>query len=282
MKKLVITILLGVVVTAYAERFVVDRVEAVIFGDNKTVVVTKSDAKRTTLNGQQRTVEDVILEALMFQEAEKLKITPDETTVNRYLDEVERDNNLSANEIRSMFAAAGYTYAEGKEQLAISFAVNSLMDFKIRSRLVVSDRDIQAYYDEHPIELEPSYCLQQAVVPYVSVTDHAAQRADLERQIKTGKELKGVQWTAQFYVNKSDMDASKAFIFSMKPGTISMPHETTDGFELLKLVEAQPQRRQPLEERRAEIVEIIRKPRYEELLASYKKELYEASSIIHF
>ncbi len=282
MKKVVFGFMLFSAFCMRAERFVIDRLEAVIFGEEETIIVTKSDADRTTLNGQFRTVDDVILEALMYQDAEKLKITPDETAVNRYLDEVQRENNLSANDIKAMFSAAGYTYAEGKEQLAISFATNSLMDFKIRSRLVVLDRDIQAYYDAHPIDQEPSYYLQQMLIPFNTLVDRATQRAEIERQVKAGAKIIGAEWSPSFWVNKSDMDASKQFIFSMKPCSISAPHETTGGFELFMLLEAKPQRKMALEDRRSEIVEAIRKPRYEELLANYKKELYDASSIIRF
>lgn len=282
MKKVVFGLLIVSSAGLNATRFMIDRLEAVIFGEEDTVIVIKSDADRLTLNGQPRTVDDVILESLMYQEAKKFKIDPDEAAVNRYLEEVQRDNNLSAAEIKAMFGAAGYTYAEGKEQLAKSFAVSSIMDFKVRSRLVVLDRDIQAYYAANPVEREAAYCLQHAVIPYDTTVDRSEQRAALARQVKANKEIKGAQWSQSFWVNKSDMDAAKQFIFSMKPNDISQPQETTEGFELFKLVEARPQGVVPLEDRRNEIVEAIRKPRYEELVENYKKELYEASSIIRF
>ena len=78
MKKLVYGLLILLMPLVKAERFVIDKLEAVIFAEEETVIVTKSDSDRMTLNGEFRTINDVILEQLMFQEAKKYKITSDE------------------------------------------------------------------------------------------------------------------------------------------------------------------------------------------------------------
>lgn len=282
MKKIVCGLAVLLMPLVRSERFVIDKLEAVIFAEEDTVIVTKSDSDRMTLNGEFRSIEDVILEQLMFQEAKKYKITADENTVNRYLADIQRENNIPLSEIKAMFVRAGYTYEEGRQQLATSFAVNSLVDFKIRSRLIVLDKDIQAYYDAHPVVQEAKYFLKHTIVPFNESVARTRQRAGIVRQIKTGKAIVGAQWTQAFWINKSDVDLSKHFIFNMKIGTVSKPREVATGFELFRLLDAKPERLVPLEDRYREITDALRKPRYEQLFASYKKELFDASSVVRF
>jgi hypothetical protein len=68
----------------------------------------------------------------------------------------------------------------------------------------------------------------------------------------------------------------------MKEGSISDPHKIAEGFELFHLKQAKPERPVPLEARYREIANILRKPRYDFLMEDYKKNLFNASSIIYF
>ena len=58
--------------------------------------------------------------------------------------------------------------------------------------------------------------------------------------------------------------------------------EFSGGFELLKMVTKKEKRLKPLDERYREIADILRRPKYEELLTQYKQSLWDASSIVYF
>jgi len=268
-----------------AEKFVIDRIEAVIFGAEETTVVTKSDVDRMSLDGNFRVLDEVIFEQLTFQEAKKFKIKMDENAINRYLENIQRENNLSHNELRAMFSSAGYTYEEGRAQLGIMFAVNSVMDFKIRSRLIVQEKDVVAYYNAHPVYQEASYQFKKTVIPFDPQMDRKQQIKKIEDQIRAGKAVPGARWGPTFWINeaeKVDVAEDKQFIFRMRPGTISRPREVAQGFEMFAMVKARPRRLVPLDDRYREISEALRRPRYEQLLADFKKELFDGSSIIRF
>lgn len=280
MKKLFYFFLLTSVVFVNAEKFVIDKIEAIIFGHEDTLIITKSDVERLTLDGAFRTVDDVILEQLMFQEAKKYKITPDENAINRYLEGVQRENNLSQNDLKAMFSAAGYTYEEGRAQLGIMFAVNSIMDFKIRSRLIVMERDVQAYFDDHPVYQEAAYLLKRGIVSFDDSLSRKEQKKKIENQLRAGRSVVGAVWSEPFWINKADIAAEKQFLFKMKPKTMSKPIEVATGFELFFVVDLRKRQLVSLEERYQDIANTLRKPRYEELFEKFKKELYEASSIV--
>jgi hypothetical protein len=48
------------------------------------------------------------------------------------------------------------------------FAVNRIVDFKIRSGLIAPEKEVVAYYEAHPEMLEPSYQIRRAVIPFSS------------------------------------------------------------------------------------------------------------------
>jgi len=68
----------------------------------------------------------------------------------------------------------------------------------------------------------------------------------------------------------------------MEPGDISLPIEISDGFELFRLKEKTEERVLTLDERYREIADILRQPKYEELLQAYKDSLFDAASITYF
>jgi len=265
-----------------AEQFLIDKIEAVIFGHEDTVIVTKSDVDRLTLDGRYRSLDDVIMEKLMFQEAKKYKIVPDENAINRYLAAVQRESNLSLADLKAMFSTAGYTYEEGRAQLGIMQAVNSFLDFRIRSRLIVLDRDVQAYYNDHPKHEEAAYRLKVAVIPFDANKEREVQKKEIEDRLRLGKKIVGTNWSDPFWINKPDIAQEKKFIFNLKPGMVSKPRKSASGFELFVLIDFRDQRLVPLEERYQEISRILIEPMHETLKKEMEQELLGVSSIVRF
>jgi len=258
---------------------VLDRIEAVVFGQEGSILITKTDVDRRGLEGNYRTLDDIILEQLLFQEAEKYRIVPSEDKIDSYLETVQRESGLSREELKMMFADAGYTYDDGRKQLGIMFANNTLIDFKIKSRLIVQEKDIVVYYEAHPLYLDASYQLKRAVIPFDTSLTKEQQSAKIEEKVKVGIT---VSWSKEFWVNKADVAQEKFFIFDMKPGSISRPEATDQGFELFILVAAKSRRLVSFEDRYKEISDILREPRFEQLFEEYKKELFDVSAIVRF
>jgi len=282
MKKSVLCSFLFLFSIAHAEKFLIDRGEAVVFTEEGAEIITKSDTERMSLEGGFKTLDDVIMEKLMYQEAKKYKIEVDEGAVNRYIAEIQRQNNLPLEELMKMFTEAGYTYDEGRQQLGIMMTVNQLLDFKVRSQLIVPEKKVREYYEANPVVEDAQYVLRRAVVLFDTAVSRDEQRARIERQIKTGAEIIGAQWSQEFSINAPDIAESKLFIFDLKPGEISKSVEIAEGFELFELLDFKPERLVPFDERYREISELLRKPRFEELFEALKKELEESSSVVRF
>jgi hypothetical protein len=261
------------------QAYIIDRVEAVIFGSEVTDIVTLSDIQRIGFDGKYHAKEEVIADRVMFQDALKYRIAMDEKAVDEYMVKVSKNLGGTLDDIKAMFTQSGYTYEEGRRQFAMMYANNQLIDHKIRSRLIVPERVVIEYYEANPIITQASYLLERGFVPATSQNSDEV-RKKIDTFTATGRGLM-VTWYQLPEVSQEDIAEDKKFILGLKEGQISAPIEIKGGFELFRLKTKKPAHVVPLEERYREIIDLLRRPKFEEMLAEYKKELLNSASILY-
>ena len=67
----------------------------------------------------------------------------------------------------------------------------------------------------------------------------------------------------------------------MEAGDVCLPVKTAVGFELYYLKDKKEKHVRSLDDMRPEIVDILRRPKYVELLNEYKTSLFDTSSILY-
>lgn len=262
--------------------YLIDDIRATVYGEESTDIITKSELERPGIDGVYRSLHDHIIERLLYQEAVKYKMLPTAEAVEKHLQAVQQDHNLTLEELNAIFKTAGYTPEEGKEQFAHLSAISSIIDFKIRSRLIVLERDIIAYYEENPVWEQPAYLVQRAVVRIPRKKEPEKFKKELEYYIKTGIGSFNISWADPFWIKQDEMAEEWRFIMDMNCDEIRIVQELPEEIELLKLVEKREKRLKPLEERYREIAELLRRPKYEELFMNYRQSLFDSASIIYF
>lgn len=259
-----------------------DRIEVALYGIDATDIVTKSEIDRPSLSGQKRSRDDIVFERLVFMDAKKFKVEPDEDAIDRHLKTVQRENNLTIDELKNVFTSAGYTYEEGRQEFGKMTAVNSMFDFKVNSRLIIKEKDVMAYYEENPEWLEAEYFLERGMVAVASNDE----RDDIETRLRAytlGRgTFAGIAWAPPFWINDSEISQDNAFVRDMNIGSLSEPRWQSAGFELFRLKDKKPRRQKPLDDRYNEIANLLRRPLYEQLFDDYKKELFDKTSIVYF
>lgn len=267
-------------VCAQSTPFVIDEIKAIIYGVEDTELILKSDITRLSLEGQPRTYDDVVMERLMYLEAKRYKIVPDEEGIDRHLATVQRENDMNLEQLKEIFKRSGYTYAEGREQFAMASSVGTLLDFKVRSRLIIAEKDIKAYYDANSVHQEAKYQLERAVVS----SSLAKERIDkaLAELRATGESVLDIEWGTPFWLQHDQVSDKLKFVFDMKIGDISEPSKVISGFEFYRLKDKKERRLTPLEERYNEIVGTLRGPKYQRLVSEYQKFLFDNTVIIKF
>ena len=262
--------------------FLLDTLEAVIYGQERTDLVTLSDVSRPSIDGNKQTLEDLVLAKLICQDASRYKMEPDTEAVDKHLKAVQRENNLSLDELKSIFNASGYTYDEGREQFKVMTSVGTMIDFRIRSRLIVPEKDIQAYYQDHPIVQEAAYQIERAQVTVTTGKDHEAFMQELQKLVDTGQSKLEIEWNDPFWINKSELAQDKQFLTTLEVGSVAMGSESAAGIELFKLINKKEEHLMSLEERYNEIAEILKRPKYNEMFEAYKKDLFTNAAIVYF
>lgn len=265
----------------YAERYKVDFIKVTIYGEQDTLLITQSEALRPGLDGQPKQFEDLVFEHLVFLDAQRIGGAPTITDIDKHWEDVKKQNNLSELDMQRIAAQAGYTVPEAKEQLGRMSAINQMFDFKVRSGLFVTQREVEAYYHEHPEITEAEYAIARAVVPFSDLESKEDMRHRLETFVTTGKGNVRLAWSEPFWIKHDHVAQDKQFIYEMKIGDVSMPVEITHGFELFKLVNKKSEQKVPLQERYDEIATLLKRPKYEQLLEAYKKDLFDKATIVY-
>ncbi len=264
-----------------ADAQLLDNIAAVVFAQEGTQIITASELERKSLDGNIRTLDDLVYEKLMILDAQKFKIAPDEDQIDKHLESVQRENNLTLDQLKTIFTNAGYSYEEGREQFGIISLINQLLDFKIRSRLIVPEKEVVAYYNANPEKEDARYLIQRGYVPYATTKERDEQREDIENFVHGRNGFVSIEWQEPFWIEKNEIAQDKEFIMRMQAGDISSPVATEDGFELFKLKDFAPERLKTMDERYREISDILRRPKHEQLLNEYKKQLMENSSVLY-
>ncbi len=256
----------------------IDKVEAVIFSDEEVKVITSSDVK-PSLDNKPRSLDDIISMHVMFNEATyKYKMPIDEQSVDSYLVSLQKQHNLTLEQVKQMFLGAGFTYEQGRQELKMMNANNSLMQFLVNSRLVVSEDMVKQYFQDHPMVVEGSYELQLATVKIPAGSTSKEHKKDVVQFAKTGNGL-DVSWSGAFTMAKDDIAEDKKGILALEAGEILVITNLND-FDLFKLVSKQVEKTVPLSERYSTIEMQIKEPLFYQMLDSAKTELIENASIV--
>lgn len=261
--------------------YTIDTIIAVVPSPDGNRVITQSDKDRPAIDGTIRTEQELVRGARLYNEAKKYGMLPGEDDINAHLNMIKRENKLSHDDVVKLFDTAGYTYAEGRDQLGEMSAINTLLSVKVHSRLLIPEREIRAYYDENPEYIQAAYELQHGIMPMDMGLTREKQRKKIEATLKAGKPVPSIEWGDPFWIDHADLVEDKMFITQMQPGETRLTQELSQGFEFFKLLNLRETRAKSFEERYAEIAEILRRPRYERLFSEFEQHLEATMPVIY-
>lgn len=283
MKKISLSFLLSLVFIAIqADNLIlVDTIEAVIYGQEGTELITLSDVSRPPLGGGGlQPLEDHVFGRLMVLDAQKMHAMPTEEEMEKNINTICRENDLTKEQFDEVARSAGYTPEGAREQFRNMHAANKMLDYKVRSKLIVPKKEVEKYCSEHPEWTVPEYQLEYSFVPFSVRKKIEEQETELQTYAAGGKDVLGIAWSEPFWVAKPDISQDHMFITDLKPGEIKV-HHAEKGFELYKLDEFKDAREKTAEERYFEVADILRAPRAEQLMEEYKKSLFDSTSILY-
>ena len=104
---------------------------------------------------REKIINKLIDELLTDQEIEKNKISIGNTEVENAIERIKEMNNSTEEDLENALGKKGITLKEYRETLAKELARSKLIDFEVKSKIVITDEDIKKYYNEHLDKYEP-------------------------------------------------------------------------------------------------------------------------------
>ncbi len=242
------------------------------------LIITKLDLERPTIDGRMRTLDELIFDKLFgFEATYFYRIVLSDEIIDKYINSLKEQNHISDEQLRGMFRQVGYTYEEAREQLGMAQAIEALLNFKIRSRLVVTEKAARDFYDAHPEYEEGAYRIKKAFIPDGLLTDE-----ELENFSVTYTDRHAIEWSMAYWLADDEItDERREVLQNLQSGMYSKPERVTGGYEVIKLIDTKKRTIRSFEDRFKEITLQLQEPQYYKMLDEFKKELLSKYELVY-
>ncbi len=260
--------------TAVAD--VVDRVVAIVNNDVITLSevneagkplfqriaeqVPAADLQTALRQARRSVIQKLIEKKIMQQEAKKKHITVSDDEVNKAIESILARNHTTMKQLKTQLAAVGMTEKQYRENLRSQILSSKLINYEIRSKIIVPEDKVLDYYDTHYTKHigEGDYYILQIGCSWKNDTGPAGLKAAKEAARKkiehvrslavAGKDFK--ELARQYSDLPSAADGGDIGTFkkdemapymrdavtSIKPGEISRICEAPDSYQIFKVL----------------------------------------------
>lgn len=269
MKRLIIFICMLVSVTVYAKPEPLDKVAAIVNDQvithsellNQVDIVRKQLMFSKTPIPEEVTLQKQVLQHLIdvdlqLQAAKRVGIEVDEAKLNDALRDIAKKNNVTLAQLREQVEQQGISYQDYRTGIQKQMIMSQLQQQAIGSSITISDDQVARYIKMSQVEktVPREFHLQNILIPLPEspspqAVAEAKKIADkVLRQIKQGEDFSqaAVSHSAgNTALQGGDLGwrqlAALPEVFAkpvanMKVGEISGPHQTPNGFHIIKLV----------------------------------------------
>ena len=252
------------------------------------------------LDQQLRAAEDVLLanmitELLLVERAET--IFDLDRIRDSLIDDFRKQQNIESDEqLDLMLKAQGMTRSDLEEQLVRLAVPQEIVNYDVRRRISVSEREIKQYYENHIKEYEtlPTVTFREIVLLY----GKANREEVLTRARGIERELKGEGEFIELVHQYSEAGSKEAdglvgpfapddlqsriakTAFALDPGEVSESIDTGRSIHIIKIIEKTPRIITPLEDIQDEIYGAIRGAKFKPMFDRYVRKLWKEGYVV--
>lgn len=226
-----------------------------------------ADRSRIFKENEAMFLENLINLKLQVQEARRMGIRVAEEEVTESIGMIKKKYSMTEEKFRESLAREGYTIDEYKRRLYEQILVSKLVSQQIRSKIVLTDKEISAYLAENPKLLESSESYRLRQIFFRKPTNEnerpavEARASELVAKIREGADFGEI--AKQFSEDPSAASGGELGIVSrdmlakdfasaiapLKQGEVSAPFWSDAGLHILKVEEKiEPKKRSDAEE----------------------------------
>jgi hypothetical protein len=256
-----------------AKPIIVDRILATIYHPQENAIIIQSDLEHS-FDGQTRSVDDLINDALVLIDAHRYKIQVTQDEVDRYFAKILHANNLTSQQFEQVLQDQGFSINDGQEFLKKRLTIEQMIDFKVRSnkKMMIQQQNIDDYFDQHSKLHDQEFTLAIATIP-----SNNQSLETIQKKVDTPAFLDTLTFDEPFVVKASELPAERQFIKDKKDNSIVLIEPVDDTYEITKLIK---QHVFTSHDCNNEIVMTIREQRFKSIINSYYEELRNSATIV--
>jgi len=251
----------------------------------------------TYKNIQGEVLEQLIVQELLWQEAQRRDFIVSDAEVDEQLEKVK-----SGFETEQAFLfkikEGGFTEATYREEIRQQRSARRMVAEGISAGIVVSDEDIENFYDENIDRMSsPEQVRARHILVSPESDDEEGERLAREKITAIQKELQGGASFALVAMERSEgpsanqggdlgffgrgqmVPALEEVAFALQPGEISEVVETQFGYHIIKLEERREAQTVPVEEAAERISAYLTQNKRQEAVEDLVDELHAAATI---
>jgi peptidyl-prolyl cis-trans isomerase SurA len=258
---------LFIISAAHAQPIEIDRVFAVV--DDDVVLKSEFDERWAQIEAQiqqtpagqrpptaeirKQLLDQLVLEHLQMQMAERAGVRIDDNMLNRAMESIAAQNNLSFEQFRQALDAQGL-YESTRAALRDQITLDELQRNAVNRRIEISRQEIENYLRSETgmQEIAPEYHVAHVLIPNKegeSATRHGELATLLYERIKNGEDIRAIAASRQvggIEVGGGDLPWGKVetlpsmfrtVVPTMKPGEVKEPFTSQSGYHIVQLLE---------------------------------------------
>jgi peptidyl-prolyl cis-trans isomerase C len=256
-------------------------------------------SKEQMANLKNKVLENLIDREILYQASQKAGIKVDNNKIDKELSAVKK-RFPNEDEYKKALSAMKISENDIKKQIKEKLAINALIDMKITQKIVVTDKETKAFYDNHPdLFKQPEQVRASHILIKVGAGADQQKKSQAMQKIKQiQKELKGGQDFAVLAKKYSEDKGSSAkggdlgyfargqmvkpfedAAFGMKPNEVSDIVETRFGYHLIKVYDKKPGKILAYDEIKALLIKRLRQEKTQQEAAKYIADLKKDAKI---
>lgn len=261
--------------------------------------VPEAEQRQILKQRRQDILDQMINEKLTDQQVARLRIEVDENEIDATIEKIKQVNRLSDVALRQMLDLEGLSMADYRERVKQQLLQNRLVNQEVRSKIVVTEADVKAYYEAHEAQFSgpAQYHLRQILLkvdPDAGRQERSAvfeKMSTVRQRLLAGEnftELAAIYSQSATAANGGDLGLFEARLLApkiqealegLRAGQFTEIVETEQGYQILFVDDLIRTTSKSLEEATPEIQEKLFAEIIEQKFQSWLKELRDKAHI---
>jgi peptidyl-prolyl cis-trans isomerase SurA len=262
----------------------------------KSAGYSEAEEKELIEEVRGRMLRNLVDEKIAEIAAKRSKVEVDEDEVEQFVNNIKKEQNLTGEELESALMMEGMTLEDYKKKLRQQILKKKLIDYEVRSKIVITNEDVKKYYEDNPDKYggEEAFEIWHITVPSGEFEEKdkaeiIKKLENIKENVSAGKKFAEISEGADSYFDgikvlsgnlgyfkKGDLsDSIKSAVENLGIGDVSSPLFTSRGIQLFYISDKKESGKTDFEQAAPEIRRILYNQEVEKRFEKWIEDLKE-------